>query len=745
MRKNKIYQASLNLLLSILLIVSFMPLHALAEEAGANEFDLTVMHMNDTHAHVEALPKMLTAIKQVRAEKENTVLLHAGDVFSGTLYFNEFSGQADLALMNLMGFDAMVYGNHEFDRGSSEGGHKSLAEFVAGANFPLLGTNLDFSSDPYMVSLVENPGKFVENPEGGKTYHSIVKEIDGEKIGILGLTTEDTPAISSAVQVQFLNYIAEAKEAVKQFEEVGINKIIAVTHLGYDSNPAVGNDLVLAEQVEGIDIIVGGHSHTKLTEPTVIEGKEPTVIVQAGQYAENLGKLDVTFDENGVITEHSGVLIATEDKADDPEAAEALKEFSDDIEQLKNKPSGAEAKKDLPNPRQEKSGDDSVRANETELGNLVTDAMLAKAKEKFPKTVIALQNGGGIRAPINKGPITTGEIISVLPFGNDPVVVTLTGAELKEILEHSVRLAPGENGGFLHVSGMRYKYDSAQEAGSRVLVMEVKEGDTYVPIEENKEYMITTNQFTAMGGDGYNTFAKAYAEGRVTNIGEIDWEQLKDYMVNEEYLDGQVDPVREGRIIDIARDEIVWGQVAPIEISPEATEVEAGTMIGLTTATKDATIYYTMNGSDPSETNGYLYDGQIEIDRDVTIKAIALKHGYLPSDVAEFTFTIKQDSKEPTDPNDDNNKDDGNKDKGKGSDKGNDHDDQKDGGNGTNNKNDNTNDPKPSTNDTNKTNDGTGGNKLPNTATQMYNFMLYGAILLIIGASIVIYRKFKTN
>lgn len=755
LRKNRIYQVSMNLLLSLLLIVSFMPLHALAEESGANHFDLTVMHMNDTHAHVDKYPQMLTAIKEVRAEKDNTLLLHAGDVFSGTLYFNEFKGEADLKLMNLMDFDAMVYGNHEFDRGSSEGGHESLSKFVSGANFPLIGTNIDFSKDPFMAGLVVHPGEFVENPEGGKSYHSIVKEVGGEKIGILGLTTEDTPAISSAVQVEFLNYIKEAEKAVKQFQDAGINKIIALTHLGYDSNPAVGNDLVLAEQVAGIDIIVGGHSHTKLDEPTVVEGKEPTVIVQAGQYAEHLGKLDVTFDENGVITEYAGQLIATGDKAADPEAAEVLKEFSAQIEEKMNAESGAVALKDLPNPRQDKPGDDSVRANETELGNLVTDAMLAKAQEKFPETVIALQNGGGIRAPIQKGPITIGEIISVLPFGNDPVVVTLTGSELKEVLEHSVRLAPAENGGFLHVSGMRFKYDSTQEAGSRVLVMEVKEGDTYVPIEENKEYTITTNQFTAMGGDDYDTFRKAYAEGRVTNIGEIDWEQLMNYMIEEEYLNGKVDPVREGRIIDIARDEIIWGQVAPIEISPDETEVEIGTKVELTTATKDATIYYTLNGSEPSETNGYLYDGPIEIKHDITIKAIALKHGYLPSDVAEFSLTIKQETEEPTDPSDDdNNNDDNNndddkgdnndEDKDDGSDNGKNVDDQGD-GSGTNDKNDNTNDPKPSTNDKNKTNDGTGGNKLPNTATQMYQFMLYGAILLIIGASIVIYRKFKTN
>ena len=531
------------------------------DEETADGFDVTIMHMNDTHAHLNTMPKMYSAIKEVRANNENNLLLHGGDVFSGTLYFNEFKGQADLALMNLMGFDAMVYGNHEFDLGSNEGGQASLAKFVQGANFPLLGSNIDFSADPFMAGLVVQ-NTLVENASGGKSYHSIVKNIDGEKIGIFGLTTEDTIDISSPMNVKFYNYLETAKEAVNMFEDAGINKIIAVTHLGFDSNPAVGNDLLLA-QVDGIDVIVGGHSHTKLESPTLVttdahgNEKNPTVVVQAGQYAENLGKLNVTFDENGVITEHAGQLIKVEDYEEDPEANGVLKGYKEQIDDLMNEPSGAEALKDLENPRQENPGEDSVRANETELGNLVTDAMLAKAKEKFPETVIALQNGGGIRAPIDKGPITVGEIIAVLPFGNDPVVATVTGAEVKEILEHSVRLAPGENGGFLHVSGMRFTYDSNEEPGSRVIKMEVEQDDgNYVEMKLDKEYVITTNQFTAMGGDGFETFAKIYADGRVTNIGEIDWEQLRNYMVEEKYLNGIVDPVREGRIIDIARDEV---------------------------------------------------------------------------------------------------------------------------------------------------------------------------------------------
>src|SRR5699024_10822460 len=181
----------------------------------------------------------------------------------------------------------------------------------------------------------------------------------------------------------------------------------------------------------------------------------------------------------------------------DEEAAEVLAEYKEDIDEVMNEEIGAAAEKDLTNPRQEKPGDDSVRANETELGNLVTDAMLAKAKEKYSDTVIAFQNGGGIREAIDEGPITTGEIINVLPFGNDPVIVELSGAEIKDILEHSVRNAPAENGGFLHVSGMMFYYDSTKDEGERVVKMYVEQDGERVPIESDETYLTTTNGFTS--------------------------------------------------------------------------------------------------------------------------------------------------------------------------------------------------------------------------------------------------------
>ncbi|WP_146924985.1 DUF6359 domain-containing protein, partial [Alkalibacterium kapii] len=415
--------------------------------AQVETFAMSVMHMNDTHARVENYPNMITAIDEFRETNPDALLVNAGDVFSGTLYFNEFKGQADLALLNLMGIDVMTFGNHEFDLGDTENGHKSLANFVKKANFPFLGTNVDFSGDKYMDPF-ELDTYLEEDPEDGKIYETIVKEVNGEKIGIFGLTTEDTKNISSPGEVDFSDFIKAAEAAVSTFEKAGINKIMAVNHLGFDSAAEVGNDLRLAEEVPGIDIIVGGHSHTELTEPQVVEkdGEDPTIIVQGGQYADNLGTLNVGFNEYGKVLRFDGELLATENYDANEEAVAVMKEYKDRVDEIADEQIGAVAVTKLENPRHGDGNEMSVRADETRLGNLVTDAMLAKAQEKFPEAVIAFQNGGGIRTSIDQGPITTGEVISVLPFGNNPVIAELSGQEIKELLEHAVRKAPEENG-----------------------------------------------------------------------------------------------------------------------------------------------------------------------------------------------------------------------------------------------------------------------------------------------------------
>ncbi|MCC3355511.1 5'-nucleotidase C-terminal domain-containing protein [Bacillus sp. REN16] len=516
------------------------------------DYDLTIMHTNDTHAALDKMPKTVTAVKEVRAAKPDALLLHAGDAFTGTLYFNEFQGEADLAMMKLMGFDAMTFGNHEFDLGSSSEGHQALVNFIKGANFPFVSANVDFSKDAKFSGSFND--SIETNYNNGQIYNGIIKEVNGEKVGIFGLTTEETEDISSPGSIEFENYLSEAEKAVKAFETQGVNKIIALTHIGFDDNAAVDNDLILAERVEGIDVIVGGHSHTTLSEPVVVAKDEtPTIIVQTGNANSNLGVLNVEFDPNGVVVAHDGELVKIGDQQADPEAERVLAPFKTQVDAVAKEEIGVSTPIELENPRT--NGDNtkpSVRRNETILGNLITDGMLEKANSFTGKNVImALQNGGGIRAAINAGPITAGEVITVLPFGNTLATMDVTGAELKEAFEISVSQYPGENGGFLHVAGGKVKFDSTKPAGERIVsISYLNENGEYVEVQDDNIYTVATNAFTAKGGDGYDVFAKAYEEGRVTDLGLSDWENFRDHLIN---IGSEGIPTKtEGRIVDIS-------------------------------------------------------------------------------------------------------------------------------------------------------------------------------------------------
>ncbi|WOV88295.1 5'-nucleotidase C-terminal domain-containing protein [Sporosarcina oncorhynchi] len=517
---------------------------AVSAEEGSKDFSMTIFHTNDTHAKLDNVAKFATVLKEKQEAKPYNVLLNAGDVFSGTLYFNEFLGQADLEFMNYFGYDAMVFGNHEFDLGDSDDGHKALADFVKGAKFPIVAANTDLSQDSLFDGLQTR--EVVENAEDGKVYNGIIKEVNGEKIGIFGLTTEETISIASPDKVTFTNYITEAKAAVAAFEEMGINKIIALTHLGSETDNGFGTDVVLAENVPGIDIIVGGHSHTELKEPKVInKDKEPVLIVQANEYYNFLGELDITFDENGVIKEYNGVLHATKEVKEDPTVLEMLKPYADKIDEIKNNPTGATAEVFLSGLRDMttniKTLTGGVRSSESNLGNIITDGMLEKAKLIDPDVVIALQNGGGIRTSINKGSISYGDVLSVLPFTNPLAIIEVTGEELKSTVEHSLKNYPKESGAFLHMAGMKVVFDMNAEPGKRVVSMKIDGKE----VEADKMYKAATNNFTAKGGDGFEALEKAYNAGRVSEPGFSDWENFADHLKSL----GTVKQGLEGRVV----------------------------------------------------------------------------------------------------------------------------------------------------------------------------------------------------
>ncbi|MCT4795372.1 bifunctional metallophosphatase/5'-nucleotidase [Exiguobacterium alkaliphilum] len=509
-------------------------------------YQLSIMHTNDTHAALRYAPNRATAVKQIRSEKPDALLIDAGDVFSGSLYFNEFKGQADLKLMNYMKYDMMVPGNHEFDLGT-DAGHKEFADFVRYANFPFVSSNVDYSGDQYLNRLFRD--EITTKPVNGRLYEGIIKVVDGKKVGFFGLTTEDTANIASPGPVKFQNYIDEAKKAVEAFEAMGVDQIVAVSHLGFDDNPNMDNDQLLAENVDGIDIIIGGHTHTRLDKPVVVtEGKtEPTLIVHAYQYSEFLGTLDVEFDKDGKIIAHEGRLIDVKGLEPDARAVQLLAPFKEEVDRISNEPIGVTLTAPLLNPRFSDPSDASVRANETALGNLIADGMLAKAREFDSSVIAAVQNAGGIRAGIDEGPVTTGEVITVLPFGNTLSIMELKGSELLAAFERSVSAYPRESGGFLQVSGLKVEFDSSKPANERIVKVTYNDGANDVTIDPNGTYKIATNYYTATGGDNYVEFEAAFKDGRVNDLGLSDWQNLRDHMLGL----GEITPTTEGRIVDV--------------------------------------------------------------------------------------------------------------------------------------------------------------------------------------------------
>lgn len=513
------------LLALVLLFQSFS--FVAAEEATSAEWNLTIMHTNDTHAHLDSIAKRFTLVNEIRAEVENSILVDAGDVFNGTLFFNKYLGKADLDFMNRLGYDAMTFGNHEFDKTS-----QVLADFVKDAKFPFVSSNIDFTKDADLKDLVVSG--VGENPEGGKIYNTIILDVNGEKIGIIGLTTLETLEIASpSKDIVFNDYIASAEAAKAQLEDQGINKIVVLSHLGYY------DDLKLAEAVSGLDVIVGGHTHTKLDEPVVINNGGTTLVVQANEWGKYLGRVDVTFNEAGEIVKYNGKLIEvdTDEVVADPEIQALLEEYKGPIEEMKAEVVGYTTVK-LDGERND------VRSRETNLGNMVADAFLAKASQ-YTNATIAIINGGGLRASVEAGPITLGDVRTVQPFENLLVTVEMTGEQIVAALENGVSQVEEFAGRFPQVSGLKFTYDPSKPAGSRVVSVEVKTDNGYAPIDPKASYVVATNSYMATGGDGYTSMNEATLAGKKTDLFYVDYEIIVEYLGKFE----SVSPMVEGRII----------------------------------------------------------------------------------------------------------------------------------------------------------------------------------------------------
>lgn len=481
---------------------------AIAVPAAADT-TLHLLHINDLHSRIlpinrfdstcnaeddaagecfGGVARVATAINTLRGELEaageNVLVLDAGDQFQGSLMYTTYKGDVEAEFMEAIGFDVMAVGNHEFDDGP-----ENLARFADMISFPIISGNLDLSQSNVL--------------DDEMIPDHVVLDVGGVQVGVISALAVDTAETSSpGPSIIFQNEIDALQADVDALTEQGVNIIIALTHVGL---PA---DIRIAEAVTGIDVIVGGHSHTYLSSSDPDRrGAYPTMatnpdgefvpIVQAYAYSKYLGHLEVSFDDDGnVIYAGGDTMLLDASVTPDPEIAARVAELSGPIEEAMANVIGTSS--DVIEGSRE-----VCRAMECAMGNLVADAMLDRVAAQGIQ--VAIQNGGGLRATIDSGEITMGEVFTVLPFQNTLATFELSGAGIVAALENGVSQVADGAGRFPQVSGMSYTFDLTQEPGSRI--SDVMVGGE--PLDAEATYGVVSNNYMRGGGDGYSSFTTA--------------------------------------------------------------------------------------------------------------------------------------------------------------------------------------------------------------------------------------------
>ncbi len=498
----------LSYLLSLLLVVGvFFGIMGSESLADSKLKEIKIIHVNDVHGQVEGndkdligYPRLKTYVDRQRQENPNLILLNAGDTIHGTNFATLSRGETVVNLMNMMGFDAMVPGNHDFNYGSDR-----LLELSKKAKFEILAANL------------------VKEGSDEKVYKDyMIKEVAGIKLGIFGLATPETKEKShpnNTKGIDFVSPVEISREMVKKLKSEKVDVIIALSHLGEDKESEFTSTLV-AKEVEGIDVIVDGHSHTKLPEGRVEKG---TLIVQTGDWVKNIGEVTLGF-EDGKLIDKKAKLIGF----DDVKNLEGDKGLIGEIEKinLENKKVLdtiiGKTKTDLNGVRE------IVRGKESNLGNFVTEAMKVKSGAD-----LAITNGGGIRDSISAGDITIGQIHTVFPFTNFLVLIEASGQDIVDALEYGTDAYPEVAGKFPQVSGISYTLDVNEKVGTRVKDVLINGS----PIDLKKTYKLATNDFMAAGGDGYTMFEGNKILSEDTTLADL----LVEYLGEVKEIDYSVD------------------------------------------------------------------------------------------------------------------------------------------------------------------------------------------------------------
>ena len=489
------------------------------------DYALTILHTNDIHAAYGGLTaegricyepvcsggsggslRLLAAVEAVRAKEAHVVLLDAGDEFQGTLFYNLHKEGLTAQVMNAVGYDAFAPGNHEFDDGPEQ-----FLRLVGLLRMPVLAANMEL--DPALTS------KSGAGAGVGKLPRPwAVMDIGGRSVGLIGILTTDTAHDSSpGPQVHFKAEIEALRRAVDELTAEGVNIIIAVTHLG------LSKDQELARAVPGVDVIVGGHSHSLLANASaaaegpypVVETSpagEPVLVVTASFGGSLLGDLNVTFDRKGVAKTWNGEPIALNDEnlkamrapALNPDLAALLSGYAEPISALMarpvaqiNVPGFAGLPLEVPSVR-------ICRAEECLSGDIAADALLALPGQKID---VALVNGGAVRNSLPGGPVTLGDVLATFPFTNYAVVAEMPGRLLLAALEHGVSDYGQDKGRFLQVAGLAYTFDPTRPAGQCVTSARIVDARGEVsPLNPDAVYRVATIDYLAGGGDGFTMF-----------------------------------------------------------------------------------------------------------------------------------------------------------------------------------------------------------------------------------------------
>ncbi len=473
---------------------------ALCAGAASADYTLHIVHINDLHSRIEPINKydstckaednaegkcfggyarVATKIAELREQLkgENLLVLDAGDQYQGSLMYTTYKGDVEIEMMEKIGFDVMAVGNHEFDDGD-----EGLLKLADGVSFPVISGNIDVSQSNLLAGKVDN---------------HVVLEVGGQKIAVISALAVDTSETSSPSEaVIFQDEIESLKADVAALEADGVDKIIALNHVG------VKKDMEIAGAVAGVDVVVGGHSHTKFSNTEEGAMAYPTMVgdvpvVQAYAYSKYVGHLTLTFDDAGKVTSATGdTIILDASVAEDETIVARVAELAGPIAEMKNRVV-AETAEAIDGER------GSCRAVECAMGNLVADAMLDRVKDQGVQ--IAIQNGGGLRSSIDAGEVTMGEVLSVLPFQNTLSTFEVTGETIVAALENGVSKLEDGAGRFPQVAGMTYAFDASKPAGERI--SDVMIGGEAIDLA--KTYGVVSNNYVRNGGDGYKMFRDA--------------------------------------------------------------------------------------------------------------------------------------------------------------------------------------------------------------------------------------------